>query len=201
MTNAWILEAPTESPDVPTRVLGPFLALTFVIAWLPLLFYLFAGAHVTAVLGAISVWHPLFFVAVYAPAIAALVLVGHAFGAVGLGRFLSRLALWRAPRFWVIFLIAGIPAIYFLGSAIKGNVASAPVLTSTATAMLPAMGLMLILGPLEEIGWRGMALPLLQRVMAPLWAGLLLGVIGPSGTCLPFFCKVRRRAHGRSRRS
>ena len=36
---------------------------------------------------------------------------------------------------------------------------------------------MFVLGPVEEIGWRGFALPLLQRKMAPLWAGLILGLI------------------------
>ncbi|EPX81056.1 Abortive infection protein [Litoreibacter arenae DSM 19593] len=30
---------------------------------------------------------------------------------------------------------------------------------------------------MEEFGWRGLALPLLQRKMAPIWAGLLLGII------------------------
>jgi hypothetical protein len=29
----------------------------------------------------------------------------------------------------------------------------------------------------EEFGWRGLALPLLQRKFPPLWAGLILGVI------------------------
>jgi membrane protease YdiL (CAAX protease family) len=33
------------------------------------------------------------------------------------------------------------------------------------------------LGTLEEFGWRGLALPLLQRKMAPFWAGLIVGII------------------------
>jgi uncharacterized protein len=37
------------------------------------------------------------------------------------------------------------------------------------------MFMMLFLGPVEEFGWRGVAQPLLQRRMAPLWAGLLIG--------------------------
>jgi hypothetical protein len=34
-----------------------------------------------------------------------------------------------------------------------------------------------IKGPVEEFGWRGLALPLLQRKFAPFWAGLILGVL------------------------
>jgi hypothetical protein len=37
--------------------------------------------------------------------------------------------------------------------------------------------MMLIKGPVEEFGWRGFALPLLQRRLAPIWAGLLIGLI------------------------
>jgi len=34
-----------------------------------------------------------------------------------------------------------------------------------------------IKGPMEEFGWRGLALPFLQRKLVPIWAGLILGVI------------------------
>ena len=37
--------------------------------------------------------------------------------------------------------------------------------------------LAVIKGPIEEFGWRGLALPLLQRKFAPIWAGLMLGII------------------------
>jgi len=36
---------------------------------------------------------------------------------------------------------------------------------------------MMILGPVEEIGWRGVALPLLQRHVSPLAAGLVVGLV------------------------
>ena len=32
---------------------------------------------------------------------------------------------------------------------------------------------------MEKFGWRGVALPLLQRRFAPFWAGLILGLIWP----------------------
>ena len=35
----------------------------------------------------------------------------------------------------------------------------------------------LLLGPIEEFGWRGIALPVLQQRFVPFWSGLILGVI------------------------
>jgi hypothetical protein len=39
------------------------------------------------------------------------------------------------------------------------------------------MAIALFIGPIEEFGWRGVALPLLQRRFTPLGAGLVLGVV------------------------
>ena len=41
--------------------------------------------------------------------------------------------------------------------------------------VLPALAAALLIGPMEEFGWRGVALPLLQRRFTPLLASLLLG--------------------------
>jgi membrane protease YdiL (CAAX protease family) len=43
--------------------------------------------------------------------------------------------------------------------------------------VLPALLTTLLIGPVEEFGWRGVALPLMQRRLAPFWAGLWLGVV------------------------
>ncbi len=43
--------------------------------------------------------------------------------------------------------------------------------------MITIMFIMLFLGPVEEFGWRGVAQPLLQRHVAPIWAGLIIGVV------------------------
>ena len=43
--------------------------------------------------------------------------------------------------------------------------------------MVSAVFFAVIKGPVEEFGWRGLALPLLQRKFAPVWAGLILGII------------------------
>ncbi|PKP83322.1 MAG: CPBP family intramembrane metalloprotease [Alphaproteobacteria bacterium HGW-Alphaproteobacteria-18] len=163
--------------QIPSVYLVPFLMIVFGLAWGLFAVFIFASDWVVAQFGALSGHHPLFILAVYAPAIAALLLIGITSGFSGLGRFLSRLFLWRASPGWYVFLVLGFPAISFAGALIKGNALSAPMFTEPLTALLPAIGFMLILGPMEEIGWRGFALPILQRRLAPFWAGLILGVI------------------------
>ena len=36
---------------------------------------------------------------------------------------------------------------------------------------------MAFLGPIEEFGWRGVAQPILQRHVAPIWAGIIIGTV------------------------
>lgn len=160
--------------DVPGNRLIPFFLITFGIAWGLGALVLVAPGQIEALFGPLSASNPLFILAVYAPAIAAFVIVMQYAGPKGLGRFLSRLGLWRCHPAWYVLLLIVLPGIYYLGAAIG----------STASEALPPLpqllGLilfMLVLGPVEEFGWRGVALPLLQRLMAPLWAGLVLGVI------------------------
>jgi len=56
-----------------------------------------------------------------------------------------------------------------------------PLLTPTpdegVSAIIGVLFMMLFLGPIEEFGWRGMAQPLLQRHVAPLWAGAIIGTV------------------------
>lgn len=165
------------SVTVTSRQLIPFLCIVFGLAWGIFALFILATDWVVSRFGELSGSHPLFILAVYAPAIAALILVGRSAGLSGLGRFLSRLFLWRAPPLWYLFLVFGFPIIFFAGALIKGNASTAPLFTEAASVLIPVIGFMLILGPVEEIGWRGFALPILQRHLVPFWAGLILGVI------------------------
>jgi membrane protease YdiL (CAAX protease family) len=73
------------------------------------------------------------------------------------------------------FLVIGIAAIKYLGAAISGTITD-PFPFSPWFEVLPALAIGLFIGPVEEFGWRGVALPLLQRRFAPLWASLILGL-------------------------
>jgi len=167
----------TPPYTIPGRALLPFLVISFGLAWGIFLLFALYPDFITRVLGAPSGRHPLFILAVYAPAISAMTLVIWLSGPTGLRRFLSRLLLWRCGWGWYVVLLLGIPAIYYVGAYIKGGWPAAGSPSTGVGPMLGAMAFMLVLGPVEEFGWRGLALPILQRSMAPIWAGLVLGGI------------------------
>jgi membrane protease YdiL (CAAX protease family) len=163
--------------SVPFRSFTPFLIITFGLAWGVLGLYVVFPEQMSAMFGQLTGNHPLFFLAVYAPAIAAFILVIHHGGIAGLRHFLGRALLWRCSAGWYAFLIIGIPLIFISGSALRGNLFTEPFPFESIAALLGALVFAAIKGPVEEFGWRGLALPLLQRKLAPFWAGLILGAI------------------------
>lgn len=166
-----------EAYRIQFRSFIPFLLISFGVAWGILGLFIFLPEFMGKVFGQLTGNHPLFFLAVYAPAIAAFILVACNDGIVGLRRFLGRALLWRCSMAWYAFLIIGIPLIFIGGSAFRGNLFTEPFPFTSLQALLAALFLAAIKGPVEEFGWRGLALPLLQRKFAPVWAGLILGAI------------------------
>lgn len=159
-----------EGWSVPVMALVPFLLITFGLAWGIIGLYLFLTEPMVALFGQLSGQHPLFFLAVYAPAIAALVIVALVAGTAGLRRFLSRLLLWRGSLGWYTFILLGVPLLFYASAAAQGLSLAPPTPFASVSALLSALFFMAIKGPVEEIGWRGLALPLLQRRLAPIWA-------------------------------
>lgn len=166
----------TKRATTDGKMLGTFLAISFGLTWgLAILFFMIPDV-ITKVFGEVNLSNPIVILAIYAPGIAGVLLVLRYYGLSGFGKYLKRMTLWRAPISWWGFLLLGIPVVVFIGALIKGTVNTAFPF-SPWTLAIPAIGHALILGPLEEFGWRGFALPLLQRKFAPFWAGLILGVI------------------------
>jgi len=158
------------------RDLIPFFAMAFLIAWGILALYMFASETMVRLFGSLTGQHPLFYLAVYAPAIAALTLVLYRHGIEGTRRFLSRLLLWRVSIQWYILLIIVVPLVFYMAALVKEGAYDTLFPFPSVLTYLVALLLMAIKGPIEEIGWRGLALPLLQLSMAPIWAALVLGV-------------------------
>ena len=65
--------------------------------------------------------------------------------------------------FFYAFIVAGIPALYFCGAALKGNLFLEPLPFSGWREAMLAVGFMLVLGPMEEFGVERDEPPLQQR--------------------------------------
>jgi len=166
-----------DERQIPLISLVPFLLIAFGLAWGILALFIFFPDEAAGLFGRLTGQHPLFYLAVYAPAIAACIVIIYHTGTGGFLRFLSRLLIWRSSPAWYAFVIAGIPLLFYAGSALKGNLFSEPFPFSSLQALPGALLSAGIKGPVEELGWRGFALPLLQRKFTPLSAALILGLI------------------------
>src|SRR5690606_25377036 len=95
---------------------------------------------------------------------------------------LGRYVQWRAGMQWYLLVLFGpllaltIGAIPFLGMSILSAFINNAALI--ASFYLPVLVVGIILGPLwEEPGWRGFALPRLQRQYGPLAGTVTLGLL------------------------
>jgi len=155
----------------------PYLLITFGVTWGIIALYIFIPDQTVSLFGEITGNHPLFYLATYSPAIAALGIILMKVRWSGTKRFLGRMLLWRAPAPWYLFILLGVPAMFYLGAIYKGLTLSELFPVSSLGVYLVSLLLFAIKGPVEEIGWRGYALPMLQRIMSPFFAAILVGIV------------------------
>lgn len=167
----------TQNKDSMTlKTLIPFLLLCFGMTWgIAALLILFPDP-LQSIFGELDYTNPLFILAVYSPGFAGVFLVWRHYGVKGLKSFFQRLTLTRMSAAWWLLLIVGIPVAFYVGTMLKGNFGE-PFPFSPWYGVIPAMVVALFIGPIEEFGWRGLALPLLQRRFNPFWASIVVGVI------------------------
>jgi membrane protease YdiL (CAAX protease family) len=103
-------------------------------------------------------------------------------GKPGVQQLLRRMLQWRVGIGWYLLVLIGYPLLFLLGaSAYMGAgplialVQNWPILL---TYYLPAAAIGIVFPSLgEEPGWRGFALPRLQKAYGPLLGSLILGVL------------------------
>ena len=156
--------------------LATFFALCFAITWGLGLVIIASGR---GLLPAAVPYVPLFYLGVYAPTIAALVVGAAADGAAGLRAALAGWTRWRARAAWYLVALALFPALGLIAIALYAASAGIGAVHSPTLAALAALFLVgATLGPVgEQAGWRGFALPRLQARHGPVIASLLLGAI------------------------
>ena len=163
--------------NMTVKTIIPFLVITFGLSWGIAALVIFFTDQVVAIFGEITNRNPLYIIMAYSPGIAGTFLVWRHYGLRGLGSFFRRMTLWRMPLVWWLFLIIGVPSLAYIAAALNGTIGD-PFPFSPWYEVFPALlQSLFLLGTMEEFGWRGILQPLLQRKMAPIWAGLIVGII------------------------
>lgn len=164
-----------EYPLKPARELLWYLALVYGLTW---------TCHAPFVLAArgLSAWRPppaLLLVGALAPAITAVALSGTLRGRDGLRALLGGLLVWRMRWTWYAAALMLPWMLALSGFGLLGLITQpAPAVPAVApgTALASFAGWLLVV-PLEELGWRGFALPRMQVRWGALVSGALLGAV------------------------
>ncbi len=172
----------TDTPDSPPREsLVPFFVLSYLLCWLILgpWFYVF-----TRVLNETVVWWvwpllPVLFAGTWAPSVAAIILTARQHGRPAVKNLLRAAIQWRVPVQWYAFallvpvaLTAAASLVSDFGAIVRSTFSGSALLAGVPIALAQALPF----GPLEEIGWRGYALPRLLRKRGVWSSSLILGV-------------------------
>jgi membrane protease YdiL (CAAX protease family) len=114
------------------------------------------------------------------PAVSAILLTAQASGRDGLRNLFARLFLWRVSGKWWLAAVAIQPALLGLAALafnLTSNESKVIPQAVSAGAFLVNVFFLLLATLGEEIGWRGVALPALQRQNRPVKASLILGLL------------------------
>lgn len=172
--------APAPAPvtvrhgELTTRSVWRFFAATFAVTWTIGALMVAFMDQIETVFGPMGYTNPVFILAVYSPGFVGVYMVWRHFGVRGLGPFFRRLTFWRMPVSWWLLLL-GIPAVFYAGALVTGNAGDFPF--DPWYGVLPALIPAFLIGPIEELGWRGVALPVLQRQYPPIAAALIVGTV------------------------
>ena len=154
-----------------------FLLTTYGISWgIPGL-ALLLSALTRAFEVSLEEYSPLSYLVIWAPAISAFTVIYITQGQVGIRAYLRRLLHWRVGWVWYLAVFLGVPLMNLLAAALMNVTGNTWLVIPTGS--LGAFMMIALLkgteGPFEEFGWRGFALPLLQRRYSGLSAAVILG--------------------------
>jgi membrane protease YdiL (CAAX protease family) len=116
----------------------------------------------------------------FGPAVAAIAVTVLIAGKSGLDDLRQRIRQRGASPRWYLYILIGIPALIILGDIIQpGALVNFKGLTTSLLAGYPIalVATFFGVGLGEETGWRGFALPYMQRRYSPLWGTLFLGLL------------------------
>jgi membrane protease YdiL (CAAX protease family) len=125
--------------------------------------------------GDVQTYMPFAALGIFGPLVAALVLAWRERGGSGVRALVQPLLLWRVHPGWYLMglVVPGaLLALVLFGLSAAGR--TGPLVYFPVGG---AIGVSLVISLAEEVGWRGFALPRLQRRFGPFVASTLLGVL------------------------
>jgi len=162
-----------------------FFFLTFAITWA-----MWFPAALTKLSGSASILGPdkVGSFARWAPGIAAIIISAFLAGKHGIGDLFRPLKIWKVPFSWYLFVLLFQPALFFVSKWIDLSLLgkSYEVITPLSTLDIDAPFIFIAISVIisaipgafmEELGWRGFALPRLQKQNNALIASIILGLI------------------------
>jgi uncharacterized protein len=171
--------------QITARPTAAFFVFAFAISW-----SLMTPAMVTGGLEGLAALF--FFLGVFGPAAAGVIVTRTTGGSVR--TWLRETLKWRVPVRWYVAAIGFPVALAIMASAefaLAGESLDFGLVGERAVSFLPLfVYCLLINGGPEELGWRGFALPRLQRRLSPVRATFVLGTIW--GLCI-CHCSASRK--------
>ncbi len=162
-----------------------FCVLTFAITWgLIFLFFRFRF-HFFFRFGPLNFDKPFYrlywHLCVYAPAISAFLVIARRRGFAAVLAYVRRVLRWKVSVKWYLIVLVGFPAFYAIDRmifvALGGSTTAYPFHPWYLVFPSALLSVFANPAPMEELGWRGFALPLLQRRFSAFAASLILGTI------------------------
>lgn len=168
---------------LPASTVSPwaFFAVTFLLSWaiwIPLVLSHFGVGPVPIPKETSEVVR---LVGVLMPALAAVALMWAYRGISGVLGLLQPLKTWNVPGKWWAAAVLVQPAVLIIAAVVfnslAGKLSVIPVSGVSGSAIAVNIFFLLIASLGEEIGWRGVALPALQRRHGAFWSSAVLGVV------------------------
>ena len=164
-----------------------FFVLTYILSWTIWISLILAAPQISE-----GVSNIVRLFGVLTPAISAIALTGYYAGRSGIRQLLSRLKIWRVNGKWWIAAVFVYPVL-LVAAGLFYNLLypqSAVQLLEISVGGLIANLIFLTIASLgEEIGWRGVALPSLQKKYLPLISSAILGLLWAAWH-LPFWVLI-----------
>jgi uncharacterized protein len=139
-------------------------------------FFMLAYALTWTMVALIPVAFLFALLALFGPALAAVVVSGVAHGRRGVANLLRPLGMWRVGAVQYV-LAVGVPLVVAVFAQVVHSIAFGGPIGVSSEASIPLVALLAVLVVGEEIGWRGFALPRLLERYSGLIASLALGSV------------------------